>query len=128
MAFTLEDSIVNMKNFVEAKKCAVRLLEHANKRSKSFPSQEPKIIDRETVFNAFKCIEAACGIGLGPIMHQTFDVIYEEQEKLGRNVTQEEMDIIIRRTFQEYKPKENVTNDIISKEDIVLKEEIILKV
>lgn len=133
MVFTFEDSIVNRKNSIEAEMCAIRLLGHMNKHSKSFPSQEPKVANRETVSNMLQCIEMMCAIGLGPIMHQVFDAVSEEQEKLGRNVTSEEIEIIIRRTFQEYKPKdkvvkENVTNDITLKEETIHKEEVVLKV
>lgn len=122
MAFTLEDSIVNRKNSADAVKCVIKLLDHVNEHPQSFPSQESKITDREAIFNIFQCVKIMCAIGLGPIMHQSFDVISEEQEKLGRCITQEEADIIIKRVFQEYKPKENITNNIISKEDIIPKE------
>lgn len=133
MVFTLEDSIVNRKNPADAEKCAAKLLNHFSKHLKSSPSQEPKIANRETVSDMFQCVEIMCAIGLGPIMHQIFDAVSEEREKLGRSVTSEETDIIIRRVFQEYK-QENVANDtilkgdIVPKEDIMLKEEIVLKV
>lgn len=109
MVFTFEDSVVNRKNSADAQKCAIRLLDHFNKHSKPFPSQEPKIKDRETAIYMFKCVEIMCAIGLGPIMRQIFDTISEEREKLGRDVTSEGADIIIRRVFEEYKPKDEIT-------------------
>lgn len=120
MVFTFEDSIANRKNPADAEKCAVKLLSHFNKHLKPSPSQEPKIANRETVSNMIQCVEIMCAIGLGPIMHQIFDAVSEEREKLGRNITQDEADIIIRRVFQEYK-QENVANDTTLKEEIILK-------